>query len=678
MKFKCNSTTSASMSSHTNESTRLCTLEAVDSYSSSITSGVVSISTDITNGALATKIYYCPICHEKLLWDKKYLADGNQLGSAVGTFTMLNDDGKTEATITDQDGVDNLEGQGGDHQDQLEILPEYGQPRYRYKKTEWTSTTETEEQKNSISWKDPKTGYVYYGTKAMNNIERGIYEANRKYTFRELQTKNLATALMKLRMNKDTSIAMWGDSVFAGFWYLLDEEHQDIYEDDNFTDDYGNKYTGFQKCKKSIPEVMVETLNKVYGNDKITMSRLVWNGVTVSNNKKPNGTPVDYSIFSHWRASKKDFAVMNFGINDAIGGHIPINYLGNVSAFIEGYKALIERELENGTAVIVISPFRLCTINIEKDIKADIDDRTIVDVYEQSLYSLCQEYGIPFIDGSLMLKNFDNEMYLDLSHLTPVGNESVGKRLASIFIGQNPLRPLTVHHNTYLSVMHQYSNCKLTGTANFSYSDDSPNIKTGVSMIMEQKPSDDEDSSSDSDNDIDSEIDGSEDSSDSEGEVETRTAKEEPNIIITKSTGAIQCELKANEDSILWSFYTENDGMVVIPSFKNDSSAGSVEMELDFGANQGSWANYWNFAGSAASIDRDHKEAHTVEYDINDLADKKFGYHMIDATHKKAIKIVNEGWHTVRLKAKGLVAEESIKVYGLTFMDMKEFNNAVK
>ena len=61
----------------------------------------------------------------------------------------------------------------------------------------------------------------------MNNIEKGVFEANRKYSFKELQTKNLASALMKLRMNKETSIAMWGDSIFAGFWYLEDEAHKE-------------------------------------------------------------------------------------------------------------------------------------------------------------------------------------------------------------------------------------------------------------------------------------------------------------------------------------------------------------------------------------------------------------------------------------------------------------------
>ena len=202
-------------------------------------------------------------------------------------------------------------------------------------------------------------------------------------------------------------------------------------------------------------------------------------------------------------------------------------------------------------------------------------------------------------------------------------------------------------------------------------------------MTLEKKPSDDEDSSSDSEDNSENDSDGAgendnEDSGDSEGEVEARATKEEPNIVITKATGGIQCDLKANEDSILWSFYAENDGMVVIPSFENKSKAGSVVMELDFGANQGSWANYWNFKGSAASIERNHKEDSTVEYAKSDLSSDKFGYHMIDASHNKAIKIVNEGWHTVRLEAKGLAAEESIKVYGLTFMDMKEFEKTVK
>lgn len=501
----------------------------------------------------------------------------------------------------------------------------------------------------------------------MNNIERGIYEANRKFTFRELQTKNLANALMKLRMNKETSFAMWGDSILAGFWYLDDKKYENMYEADKFTDDYGMEYKGYDRCKVRIPETMVKTLNKVYGAKKITMSRLVWNGVTVSNNKTIEGKPVDYSIFSHWKASKKDIAIMNFGINDSIGNHLPTNYMGNVSAFINGYKALIERELENGTAVVVISPFRLSTIGIEKNMKADVDDRTIIDVYEQSLYSLCQEYGVPFIDGSIMLKNFNNTMYLDLSHLMPEGNEAVGKRLASIFIGQNPLRPLKVNHNSYLSVMHQYSNCKLTGTANFGYSETSPNINTGVSIDMKfpEKPSDPNTPDTPSPEEPKPEDQGQSESAPTPQEPEqnesesgsaiTRTAAPAPQgkpiITIDKPEGAIQCILKKHKDSIIWSFYAEHDGLVAIPSFENTSSTMKVKMELDFGAKQGSWANYWNYVNSTeATINRKYEEPSSVEYTQEHLTANKFGYHMIDGTHKQAIKIVSEGWHTIKLE----------------------------
>ena len=657
MKFRCNATTETANKAHTDASSRISTIEEVDHYSSSITSGVVSMNTDITNGALGTKNYSCPKCHEKLLWDKKHAVNGNELGSAVGTFTMVQDDGQTEAEVNNQYGVDIKEEDDNDNSVDTESLPEYGQARYNYKRTEWVSETESDDQKQSISWTDSQTGVTYYGTKAMNHIERGIFEANRKYSFKELQTKNLAAALLKLRMNKETSIAMWGDSIFAGFWYLEDEENkQGVYEPDSFEDDYGMVYEGYDRCVKRIPEIMEETLNKVY-NGKIKMSRRVWNGVTVCNKKTPAGKPVDYSITSHWKASEKDIAMMNFGVNDAVGIHLDIKYAGNVSQFIEGYKALIERELEHGTAVIVVSPFRLCTVGAT-DIKADLDDRTIIDVYEQSLYSLCQEYGIPFIDGSLMLKNFGSELYLDLSHLRPLGNEAAGKRLASVLIGQNPLRPLKVHHNTYLSVIPQYSNCKLTGTANLSYSETSPNIKTGVDVIMKYP--------------------------EGSGSPSTKTRRKKstptvkPTITINKPAGAIQCDLKQNGDSIVWSFYAEHDGMVVIPTFENKTAQGSVIMELDFNATQGSWSNYWNYKGFSETIEREEYELALVTYDKNDLEENRYGYHMLSSSHDKAIKIVSEGWHTIKLEAQGLAEEEIINVFGITFMDLKEFEKATE
>lgn len=136
MKFRCDSTTDTSVKSHKVDADRICTLEAVDSYSTSITSGVVNMSMDITNGALAAKIYYCPICHEKLLWNKKYEKDGKLSAGAVGTFTMLNDDEKTEATITGQYGIDRSEDDVEEEpQDNVETLPEYGQSRYKYNRT---------------------------------------------------------------------------------------------------------------------------------------------------------------------------------------------------------------------------------------------------------------------------------------------------------------------------------------------------------------------------------------------------------------------------------------------------------------------------------------------------------------------------------------------------------------
>ena len=65
-------------------------------------------------------------------------------------------------------------------------------------------------------------GKTMYGTKAMNTTQDGIYEAYRLHKLKELQTENLAQAKKKLRMNKPTKVAIFGDSVMWGFWTLTD------------------------------------------------------------------------------------------------------------------------------------------------------------------------------------------------------------------------------------------------------------------------------------------------------------------------------------------------------------------------------------------------------------------------------------------------------------------------
>lgn len=126
MKFKCNFDSCGGT---------ISTFDSIDSFNSAQTSGIVNIQNDIDNGALGQKYYFCPKCKSKLLWQKKYEANNNNLGGAVGTFTILNDDDKTEATITGQHGIDDPEQNGGGQQE-VEVLPEYGQSRYKYKKTE--------------------------------------------------------------------------------------------------------------------------------------------------------------------------------------------------------------------------------------------------------------------------------------------------------------------------------------------------------------------------------------------------------------------------------------------------------------------------------------------------------------------------------------------------------------
>ena len=611
MRFKCNFNSCQGA---------ISTFESINSFNSAQTSGIVNIQNDIDNGALGQKHYFCPSCKSKLIWDKMNEVSG--LNGAVATFTIIADDSETPVTVPDQDGVSN----GG-----IVVAPkgpEQVEPRFQYTKTEWKSTRETEEQKQLISWES--NGDIFYGTKATNNIEEGIAQAHKRLDFKEIQTLKMAEFLKKLRMNEAVKIAMFGDSVFWGYCSVESEDRTPCTEQPTI-DDYGAKfnYEGYYQNNTRIPETMVAALNTVYDN-KVTLVKKIWTGDVAalfeyesSGKKKRLGAP------THWKPSLSDVAIMNYGINDAMGGHINIGYKGHIDLFVKGYKELIERELLNGTAVILLTPFKQATIGRE-GVHGDLDDRTLIDIYEQAIYDIAGEYGIPVINANDLTRDLTNESFIDFTHFTGAYNEAVGKRLASIFIGQSPKNPLLVTNNSYLGVRHQIDNVNLVGGACFEYKAESPNQATGIATPDLDSPT------------------------------------------ITRNPGGIQVSLKAEADKVVWSFYAEQDGMVVIPSFFTDDSAATVEVKLNFGGKQGMYPNYYNYVGSG-SINRKYEEPTTVSYTSENLVSGAMGYHVL-TPDTKVLKIAAAGHHSIEISVKGLTPGSLIHVYGLTFLSMQSYN----
>lgn len=611
MRFKCNFTTCDS---------KISTFESVNSFNSAQTSGIVNIQNDIDNGALGQKHYFCPSCSSKLIWDKMFEVSG--LNGAVATFSIIGDSDENPVDVPDQDGVTS-----DSNQSESAVGPEEVQARYKYSKTEWKSNRETAEQKDMISWES--NGDIYYGTKATNNIEEGIAEAHKRMDCKEMQTLKMAEFVKKLRMNEEVKIAMFGDSIFWGYCSVEAEDRTECTVQPT-VDDYGAtfNYAGYYQNNVRIPEKMVEALNTVYDN-KVTLIKKIWTGDTAALFEyESKGAKKRLGAATHWKPSLADVAIMNYGINDAMGAHINIGYKGHIDLFVKGYKELIERELLNGTAVILLTPFKQATIGREGT-HGDLDDRTLIDIYEQAIIDIGAEYNIPVINANDLTRDLTNDSFIDFTHFTGAFNEAVGKRLASIFIGQSPNHPMKVTNNTYLGVRHQLDNVNLVGGACFEYKEESPNQATGIATPDLDSPT------------------------------------------VTRTPGGIQASLKAEADKVVWSFYAEQDGMVVIPSFFTDDSSAVVDVKLNFGGKQGAYPNYYNFVGN--SINRKHEEPTTISYSFSDLESGAMGYHLLKE-ETKVLKIASAGHHSIEISVKNLSPSKQIDVYGLTFLSMQSYN----
>lgn len=434
-----------------------------------------------------------------------------------------------------------------------------------------------------------------YGPEPFNKIENAIESLDIRMTAAEgggisgsglyqLQTTNMAKALKKLRTNVAVEICFMGDSVFYGY----NQGPEGVPED--CIPDNGKPLTGYKRSPITIYDSFMEKINEVYENCA-TLKKKIYTGQSV---KRAN---------TEWNASNSDIIIMNYGINDAMGSHIDATYRGNIDMFCVEYRKLIERELKSGTAVIILSPTRE-TMLISG---TDVDNRAVIDAYEQAVFNICKEYHIPCIDGNEITKNLGNDLSIDFCHFSPKAFEAIGYRLASVLIGQSPNRPFRINSNSYMGVNPQIDNVNIVTPAVLASSNISPNIPM---MLM----------------------------------------SEDLSNTIQRVDGGLQANI-SGFGKVVWSFYCEQDGMVVVPNFYTEN-AEKVRMSLDFGALQGQWSNYWNNVNNT-TIDRTYKEPSVVDIVTSTLSvfntGKRVGLFNLSTT-TPVIKIVSKGWHTLTIE----------------------------
>lgn len=521
------------------------------------------------------------------------------------------------------------------------------------------------------TWQDGNT----YGASSFNNIENGIADCDKRLEkiesgeiatigYDRKETDLLSAFMLNLRTvpydaedveGTQLEICVMGDSVLYG--YVNADDESGVEED--CTVDNGLSYSvRFGKTPKRnttrIHDGLQTALNAVYGANKITIKKRLYSGYCAKWASK------------EYYATKSDLIIINYGINDAIASWVneEDNYTGDINAYIRYMRVIIERELDNGTAVVLMTPVRETMMldhagSTDKN-PDDTNNRTTIDAYEQALKHLAYEYNIPVIEGQLLTRNMDNKQGIDFCHFNGVNNLAIGYRMAAYFIGQSPMFPVEVQSGDYLGVNPQLDNMNITGLAQFSRSALSPNICIAMANANLSYPVTDPD----------------------------------------WQTKGIQVTIQGT-GSITWSFYAPIDGMVIIPSVYTATENQGVAMQLDFGGEQGKWANYWNARGVTATPDREYKEPSEVTIEntaMEALGDGKvYGLHMLKNADQPVLKVTTKGWHTVSLMMPAVtqaamlldddiavfsvpdqsVGDGTFDVFGLNFLSLQDYNRMI-
>lgn len=400
------------------------------------------------------------------------------------------------------------------------------------------------------------------------------------------ETDLFSNFLWKLRNKSNVTICCMGDSITYGSDFISsDKRNPDTTKTDN-----GISHTA-TRASVTYPEALQNYLSQVYGNI-ITVLNHGFSG---------DGTKNGYE---HWNASNSDLCIINYGINDATNTNI--EYMGDVKEYLIWYRKIIERELRNGTAVIILKPTRQRLIIGSND----TDSRVDVDIFSNACELLAKEYNLPCIDGQEMLMNYSASIYSDETHLNGIGYNILGARISSIFIGEGISNPFEVTNQSFQGVEPHIHSVIYNG---------------GSLNISQYYPTADD------------------------------------NITNQGTAATIN-----SGDKLYFSFYSENDGLVAIPTLYTSSTNLVARLSLDFGVQSSDYNNDYDF-GRVTGTSTNPELPSTVIDIPKSLFDSAGVYSgaFFKTINNPMIYISKKGWHTICIEI--LSGTGGVTVHGLEY-----------
>lgn len=575
-----------------------------------------------------------------------------------------------------------------------------------------------------------------YGEDSFNHIEDGIKNLETYAKYREKQTRHLAAAMKKLRTGKNVSIAIHGDSIMYGFSTMNDirrtlnkqmgdnnpSEAAKSDTTENLTDGLRYKAGGEigmgsatqLRTEVQPPHTFMDAMNLLFGDN-----------ATITYVDKVMTADCYRTNYYRFNPSGADFVINNLGTNDALASFLPDDYVGNTEEFVHWVTKWIERELDNGSAIIIISPLISTQV-----VSYDTDGRITLDVYRNVLADIAKLYNIPFIDGQEMV-TVDGTTRIDFCHYTCSGNSSIGKRMAAPFVSTDMNMPKVIADEDYAGCSSQTDSLNVRGNAILDYSDKSPNPhslldspdlyaqtpnlinkgmcvyinypqETALQRICDQY------------------------ARQNCGKKEEEEGYAEAYQSTYDSRMAFLTGRHQGDGYVTWSFYCDKENTVVVPSlYLEDPENSEVLMELDFAtlvpstagnflkemtlenlkayADENSVAyeesdtldviaekvrvakfnvaedkqqkpsNIFNFTGTD-ELNWEYEVPLTTTIGKDDVSEQ--GYYGLNqlAAKKKAVVITTKGWHTMSLK----VIKGKCMAFGLNFLPYRTYKEIIK
>lgn len=445
------------------------------------------------------------------------------------------------------------------------------------------SLNEYDNYKNEI--KDARGGEAKLEDR-LNKFGSSLEQSRKKLSYKELQTNLLANFYKKIRQGTNVSLSLQGDSMLYGYDVFSEDKREPSTQltDDGVTH---NK----TRASKTPDEAMQEYCNLLFGENKVKIINRSYAGDTVVTGAK------------HWFKNPNiDLVFLGYGINDSRGSY---DYSGDVDTFLNGYRKIIEQQLDWGTAVVLVTPLKA---------RFHYGSTIITDVFTGAIYQLAEEYGIPVIDGDMLLQGYNYKFWSDSTHLNGKGYMVVGYRLVSILIGNGLLQLNKIYGRSFLSTNNVIQN--------LIYDD-------GVVIVSQDN-------------------------------------------FPTPSQGLENCgfgmAIPPNK-SVTYSIFTDRENYCIIPSIYLKSTSGEIQVSVNNGIQQADW-NTDYIKNAMITDDENNSGIQNLSVDLRGSADNVIWEDDYKLNGIEPITITTCGLNTITIKNN---TNDNILLHGLLIEPLEDF-----